>query len=129
MDLSGQGFEHLHHNNGGDVHGQDAVEHHRRNSSGEHHRHCSSAEQHRQPVEHLRHNSGEHHRHNAAEHHRLGVVHGDAAHQRHEAAAHQQHVAVSVAEQIRCGEWINIGGAIDMKVQIFLSIFKFNSKY
>ncbi len=44
-----------------------------------------------------------------------------AAHHPEDAVVHQQHrqlqqSSLSAVEQIRCGEWINIGGAIDMKV-------------
>jgi hypothetical protein len=55
-----------------------------------------------------------------SEHHQNGGMNG-AAHHPEDAAVHQQHrqlqqSSLSAVEQIRCGEWINIGGAIDMKV-------------
>ena len=48
-----------------------------------------------------------------------GGMNGNAQYASASAAGQHQNGGLSAAEQIRCGEWINIGGAIDMKVRIF----------
>ena len=49
-----------------------------------------------------------------------GGMNGNAQYASVSAAGQHQNGGLCAAEQIRCGEWINIGGAIDMKVRIFV---------